>query len=82
MTFEFVKFCENFYYSRDILAKVYLINLHPPLKGGQPFPPFKPSLNKGDPPLFMGGWVTGLTNPPLKNVVTSTLKKGGLFKGG
>ena len=55
---------------------MYLVNLHPPLKGGPPFPPFNPPFNKGDPPIFKGGWVIGLTNPPLKRVVTSTLKGG------
>ena len=50
-------------------AKVYLVNLHPPLKGGPPFPPFNP-------PIFKGGRVIGLTNRPLKRVVTSTLKGG------
>ena len=60
---------------------MYLVNLHPP-------------FNKGNPPIFKGGWVIGLTNPSLKMVVTSTLimggtpfegwmyKKGGLKKGG
>ena len=61
------------------MAKVYLVNLHPPLKDGPPFPPFNPPFNKGDPPIFKGGWVIGLTNPLLKREGTYTLfKKGGL----
>jgi hypothetical protein len=55
---------------------VYLVKLQPPLKGGPPFPPFNPPFNKGDPPIFKSGWVIGLTNPPLKRMVTSTLKGG------
>ena len=49
-------------HSKENWAKVYLVNLHPPLKGGPPF-------NKDDPPIFKGGWVVGLTNPSLKRVV-------------
>ena len=37
-------------------AKVYLIDEHPPFKGG---PPFHPPLKKGGPPFFKGGPVTG-----------------------
>ena len=32
-------------------AKVYLIDEHPPFKGGSPFPPFHPPLKKGGPPF-------------------------------
>ena len=47
------------------LAKMNLVNLHPPIIGGPPFPPF----NMGDPPFFKGSRLIGLTN--------SLLKKGG-----
>ena len=32
-------------------AKVYLIDEHPPFKGGPPFPPIHPPLKKGGPPF-------------------------------
>jgi len=66
------------------LAKVYLTNLHPPLKDGPPFPPFNPPFKKGGPPFLEGGWMNVLSYPPLLRVDLSTLKKGyiTLIKGG
>ena len=53
----------------EILAKVYLIDEHPPFKGGPPFPPFHPPLKKGGPPFFKGGWTYEPSCPPFLRVV-------------
>jgi hypothetical protein len=50
------------------------------LKGGPPFPPFKPPYNKGDPPFYKGLFVIGQTNPSIKKVITSNLKVGSPFE--
>ena len=64
--------------TRESWAKV-----HPPFKGGPPFPPFHPPLFKGGPPFFKGRWKHVLSNPPLLWVDASTLEGGPpLNKGG
>ena len=54
------------FWDKTFLAKVCLANLHPPFKGGPPFPP-------SHPPFFKGGWKYILSNPPFLWVASSTL---------